>query len=255
MHPDHVSATARDGVSDVRIRVIRKIVTRRMRCGSRPPSPIWCAARATIARILRADDARRSFGAVLFGRHAHVLRELRANDCNRGNCLGDYRRQLIVGEDVGPQCRRGTRHILGAIVEGNLIGGSQPLEPPTRPPMPGLSISVPYLGLEDTATLLNVLAQRDACDAAQIEVADRAAWTNVTILSRWTGLVRPSPEPAISANPQEKHGVLCSRGSPRICHPRSAFVRTRALLDRTVAMAVCQSGHHVRCWVASDELL
>jgi 3-deoxy-7-phosphoheptulonate synthase len=78
-------------------------------------------------------------------------------DCSHGNCGGDYRRQLLVAQDVARQRRDGDRHICGVMVESNLIAGNQPFIPGCAL-VPGLSITDPCLGLEDTATLLGDLA-------------------------------------------------------------------------------------------------
>jgi 3-deoxy-7-phosphoheptulonate synthase len=77
-------------------------------------------------------------------------------DCSHGNCGGDYRRQLMVAQEVARQRSSGCPHICGLMVESNLIGGSQEFVA-GAPLTPGLSITDPCLGTEDTAALLSGL--------------------------------------------------------------------------------------------------
>jgi 3-deoxy-7-phosphoheptulonate synthase len=77
-------------------------------------------------------------------------------DCSHGNCGGDYRRQLIVAQDVARQRRAGCPHICGLMVESNLLGGSQAFVAGASL-TPGLSITDPCIGTADTAALLGGL--------------------------------------------------------------------------------------------------
>ncbi|MGH9162761.1 MAG: 3-deoxy-7-phosphoheptulonate synthase [Vicinamibacteraceae bacterium] len=78
-------------------------------------------------------------------------------DCSHGNCAGDYRGQLVVAADVARQRRAGAHHICGVMAESNLIAGNQPFVV-GGPMVPGLSITDPCLGLDETASLLGGLA-------------------------------------------------------------------------------------------------
>jgi 3-deoxy-7-phosphoheptulonate synthase len=79
-------------------------------------------------------------------------------DCSHGNCRGDYRRQTAVGEEVARQLAAGSSHILGLMIESNLLPGSQK-GTSGRPWVPAQSITDPCLGTEDTAELLSALIE------------------------------------------------------------------------------------------------
>ncbi|HLG59854.1 MAG TPA: 3-deoxy-7-phosphoheptulonate synthase [Vicinamibacterales bacterium] len=89
-------------------------------------------------------------------------------DCSHGNSAGDYRRQLLVASEIARRRRDGCEHVCGVMVESNLIAGRQPFVSGGRP-VPGLSITDPCLGIEDTGALLKELA------AAGRPVDDRSA--------------------------------------------------------------------------------
>lgn len=78
-------------------------------------------------------------------------------DCSHGHCRGDYRRQEEVAEEVTRQRRAGSDSVCGVMIESNLLGGSQALVA-GLPLVPGLSITDPCLGIDDTARLLAGLA-------------------------------------------------------------------------------------------------
>jgi 3-deoxy-7-phosphoheptulonate synthase len=77
-------------------------------------------------------------------------------DCSHGNCGDDYGRQISVAEEVVRQRESGSTHVCGVMVESNLIAGKQELGA-NRPLVPGLSITDPCLGIDDTAMLLEGL--------------------------------------------------------------------------------------------------
>jgi 3-deoxy-7-phosphoheptulonate synthase len=87
-------------------------------------------------------------------------------DCSHGNCGGDYRRQLLVADEVARQRHAASQHICGVMVESNLLAGNQTLVP-GRTPAPGLSITDPCLGIEETADLLGRLASREVAIVAR----------------------------------------------------------------------------------------
>jgi 3-deoxy-7-phosphoheptulonate synthase len=82
-------------------------------------------------------------------------------DCSHGNCEGDYRRQLLVAQDVAVQRSELPDRICGVMVESNLVAGSQKVTAVGRL-IPGISVTDPCLGIEDTATLLSGLAESSA---------------------------------------------------------------------------------------------
>ncbi len=82
-------------------------------------------------------------------------------DCSHGNCEGDYRRQLDVAAEIARRRREGCDRVFGVMVESNLIGGRQPFVAGTAL-VPGLSITDPCLGIDDTAALLDLVSGEEA---------------------------------------------------------------------------------------------
>jgi len=74
-------------------------------------------------------------------------------DCGHANSGKRPERQSEILREVVAQRRAGETAIIGAMIESNLETGSQPLIP-GQPPTPGLSITDPCLGWQETATLL-----------------------------------------------------------------------------------------------------
>ncbi len=79
-------------------------------------------------------------------------------DFSHANAAKQYRRQLEVGADVAAQVARGDGRIVGVMVESHLQPGRQDLVP-GQPLAHGVSITDPCLGWDDTAPLLETLAQ------------------------------------------------------------------------------------------------
>jgi 3-deoxy-7-phosphoheptulonate synthase len=78
-------------------------------------------------------------------------------DCSHANSGKQAERQIDVAADVAGQIAGGCRQIIGCMIESNLVGGSQILQPGT-PPVYGQSITDACLPLEDTAPVLRSLA-------------------------------------------------------------------------------------------------
>lgn len=76
-------------------------------------------------------------------------------DCSHGNSQKEHRKQKEVFLDLLAQ----TPHLLGMMLESNLYSGNQPL--PENPSLlqPGISITDPCLGLEETVELILTLDQ------------------------------------------------------------------------------------------------
>jgi 3-deoxy-7-phosphoheptulonate synthase len=74
-------------------------------------------------------------------------------DCSHANAAKDPRRQADILRDITAQRRAGEAAIIGAMVESNLETGAQSLAP-GQPPRPGVSITDPCLGWDETAALL-----------------------------------------------------------------------------------------------------
>jgi len=87
----------------------------------------------------------------------HGLPERLMIDCSHGNSIKDHRRQRVVAEDICGQISSGSTHILGVMIESNLVEGRQDFVEGT-PLTPGQSITDACIGLDETAAILDVLA-------------------------------------------------------------------------------------------------
>lgn len=83
-------------------------------------------------------------------------------DCSHANSRKDYRRQMEVAQDITAQIQAGEQHIMGVMVESNLMAGRQ-----DNPENYGQSITDACIGWEETETMLALLAQ--AAQARQQE--------------------------------------------------------------------------------------
>ncbi|CCG87170.1 3-deoxy-7-phosphoheptulonate synthase [Erwinia piriflorinigrans] len=83
-------------------------------------------------------------------------------DFSHGNCLKQHRRQKEVAADVAQQIRDGSRAIAGVMIESFLQEGTQKVQPGV-PLVYGQSITDPCLGWQDSAEVLQLLA--DAVDS------------------------------------------------------------------------------------------
>jgi 3-deoxy-7-phosphoheptulonate synthase len=79
-------------------------------------------------------------------------------DFSHANSLKQYQRQVLVGKDVAEQIAGGDRRIFGVMVESHLNPGNQKLVPGQTPAY-GVSITDACLGWEDSAGLLETLAE------------------------------------------------------------------------------------------------
>jgi 3-deoxy-7-phosphoheptulonate synthase len=78
-------------------------------------------------------------------------------DASHSNSSKDYRKQGLVAEDIARQMSNGSTSILGLMVESNIKAGSQPLSPGHLEY--GVSVTDGCVDLEETARMLNVLAE------------------------------------------------------------------------------------------------
>ena len=78
-------------------------------------------------------------------------------DCSHANAAKQFKRQMEVTADVAGQIEKGERRIVGVMVESNLVEGRQDAEP-GKPLKFGQSITDACLGWEDSAALLETLA-------------------------------------------------------------------------------------------------
>jgi 3-deoxy-7-phosphoheptulonate synthase len=79
-------------------------------------------------------------------------------DCSHANASKQYKRQIDVAQDIAAQIARRERRIIGAMVESHLLEGRQ--EALAGQPLRfGQSITDPCLGWEDSAAVLQILAE------------------------------------------------------------------------------------------------
>ena len=78
-------------------------------------------------------------------------------DCSHANSNKDYRRQSVVASDVAKQVANGGGHILGVMMESNLVAGAQKLVQ-GQPLVYGQSITDACIGWDETLILLRELA-------------------------------------------------------------------------------------------------
>ena len=79
-------------------------------------------------------------------------------DCSHANASKQYERQLEVARAIAAQVGGGSRCIVGAMVESNLVAGRQELVA-GRPLVFGQSVTDACLGWDDSVEALEVLAQ------------------------------------------------------------------------------------------------
>ena len=80
-------------------------------------------------------------------------------DCSHANANKDYTRQATVLTDVASQLRAGSRHLLGVMIESNLVAGKQPLQEDHSALTYGQSITDACVDFDTTITMLRSLAQ------------------------------------------------------------------------------------------------
>jgi len=78
-------------------------------------------------------------------------------DCSHANSNKDYKRQPVVCRDVARQIAEGGDHILGVMLESNLVAGAQRLVE-GQPLVYGQSITDACIGWDETLPLLRELA-------------------------------------------------------------------------------------------------
>jgi 3-deoxy-7-phosphoheptulonate synthase len=79
-------------------------------------------------------------------------------DCSHANSGKDHVRQVTVCRDVAGQVGSGEKNIVGVMIESHLMAGAQK-QVPGKPLVYGQSITDACMGWEDTAALLDELAE------------------------------------------------------------------------------------------------
>ena len=80
-------------------------------------------------------------------------------DCSHGNSNKDFRRQGEVLQDVISQVRKGSKLVMGVMLESHLIEGNQKLLPDSSQLNYGQSITDACINIETTSLLLEDLAE------------------------------------------------------------------------------------------------
>ena len=78
-------------------------------------------------------------------------------DCSHGNSAKDPERQPAIAQDFAAQVAGGSRDLIGVMLESNLLGGSQPLNDPSKL-VYGQSITDACLSWKQTVPVLEGLA-------------------------------------------------------------------------------------------------
>ncbi|WP_428446202.1 3-deoxy-7-phosphoheptulonate synthase AroG [Photobacterium nomapromontoriensis] len=89
--------------------------------------------------------------------HNAGLREKVMIDFSHANSLKEFKRQLLVSEDVGHQIANGNRAIFGVMIESHLVEGRQDIIDGQKPTY-GQSITDACIGWADTEKVLRQLA-------------------------------------------------------------------------------------------------
>jgi 3-deoxy-7-phosphoheptulonate synthase len=76
-------------------------------------------------------------------------------DCSHGNSNKDHRRQPIVVQEVLNQCSKGSKSIIGIMIESNLFEGNQPSNIPKNEMKYGISITDACISWDTTVDVLS----------------------------------------------------------------------------------------------------
>jgi 3-deoxy-7-phosphoheptulonate synthase len=79
-------------------------------------------------------------------------------DASHSNSEKKFKRQLIVADDVANQIRSGQTHIMGIMIESNLVEGNQPIGDISEL-VYGQSVTDACIGWDDTEKVLATLAK------------------------------------------------------------------------------------------------
>lgn len=79
-------------------------------------------------------------------------------DCSHGNSLKDYKKQVIVAEDLSEQISGGSKDVASVMIESNLVEGNQKISPNLNDLVYGQSVTDSCVGLDDTEKILSMFA-------------------------------------------------------------------------------------------------
>jgi 3-deoxy-7-phosphoheptulonate synthase len=113
--------------------------------------------------VLRGGKAGSNYSAEHVAQAQQQLREAGLHqvmvvDCSHGNSNKDHNRQADVLRSVAEQRAAGTRSIIGAMLESNLVAGHQPLTKPPASLTYGQSITDACIDWETTELLVSEVA-------------------------------------------------------------------------------------------------
>jgi 3-deoxy-7-phosphoheptulonate synthase len=80
-------------------------------------------------------------------------------DCSHGNAQKDFRKQPLALASVAAQVRAGDPHLMGVMIESNLVAGKQPFPAPRHQLVYGQSITDPCVDFPTTLSMLCELAE------------------------------------------------------------------------------------------------
>jgi 3-deoxy-7-phosphoheptulonate synthase len=89
----------------------------------------------------------------------HGLPDRLAIDCSHGNSSKDYRNQPLVLQAIAEQVARGSKFIMGVMVESHLVEGNQPIPDDLSTLKYGQSITDACVNFETTEVMLRSLAE------------------------------------------------------------------------------------------------
>ncbi len=113
--------------------------------------------------VLRGGEASPNYAAEFVAEATRLVADQRLArpvmiDCSHANSRKDHRRQGPVCREALEQVRAGSPAIMGLLIESNLEPGRQSWQPGV-PLVRGVSITDACLGWDETAALLNELAE------------------------------------------------------------------------------------------------
>ena len=79
-------------------------------------------------------------------------------DCSHGNSLKDYKKQVLVAEDLSEQISNGSKDVASVMIESNLVEGNQKISTNLSDLVYGQSVTDSCVGLEDTEKILSMFA-------------------------------------------------------------------------------------------------
>jgi 3-deoxy-7-phosphoheptulonate synthase len=117
--------------------------------------------------VLRGGSNAPNYDAESVEIAAKVLRQSNLNtrimvDCSHGNTQKDFRKQPLALASVAAQVRAGSPHLMGVMIESNLVAGKQTVPAPRHQLVYGQSITDPCVDFSTTHLMLQELVEAAA---------------------------------------------------------------------------------------------